>query len=295
MALAAVTLCAACAAAEEAMEFGGDIFVIANEENGSALVRFDDGEKPLLSERAGEIRDLTLFDGAMYYLRNSGGAWELVRRDPNGGVSVAYTFGNSESASGLSAHGQNLFVLINERLHTIYPSQSLVLQMAGAPMKEYVLVDDFAYFVSAANMASAETVFRGETLAREAGRLCRLNLSTGKTDVILDSGAYDLSYFEGTLYFHSLADNYVSASSDFAELCGKIWVYDIASGLLERRWDDYDWGYAVTKAGLAVRNSDGLWRGGENIAVMSETDEICVINGKITAYDPLNVTIKALE
>jgi hypothetical protein len=293
--LAAMALFLGGALAENALEFGGDIYIIAREPDGSALVRFEGGEKPLLSERGAELRDLTVFNGAMYYLRLGGNGWELVCRNPSGGVHTAYEFPRGTQTSGLSAYGQNLFALVDGQLHMIYPDQDLCLKLAGAVMEEYVIVDDCAYFISGSDKTAYSMAYPGGKASREAGGVYRLNLSTGDIQPLIKSGAYDLSYAAGRLYFHSLADGYVAAAGGQAEMCGRLCSWDLASGALFQECADYDWGYLATQSGPAIRNADGLWLGGEIIAALSDTDEICVINEKLAAFDPLNVTIKFLQ
>ena len=292
--LAALALLCGGALAEKALEFGGDIYLIAAEAGGSALVRFQGGERPLLAER-GEIKDLAVFNGDLYYLRLNRRSWEMVCRNSSGGAHVSHVFPEGSMVGGLSVYGENLFALIDGRLHIIYPDQDICLKLAGAVMDEYVISDNCAYFISAADRTRYSAEYPGGEAAREAGGVYRLNLTTGETAPVLKSGAYDLSYAAGKLYFHSLAEGYVAASDDFAEMCGRLCSWDPATDAVVQEWPDYDWGYLATQSGPAVRNADGLWLGGKQIAKLSDTDEIFMINGSIAAYDPLNVTIEILN
>lgn len=290
----ALAMFCACALSESAMEFRGDIYCIVPEEKGDALVRFEEGTKPLLSERAEEISSLTMFAGDMYYLRNNGRFFELICRDKSGSVRIAHAFEPGQQAAALSAYGENMFLLLNGNLHMIYPEQGLCLKLAGAKMTEYVISGDFAYYISGETQEYSLD-YAGGTVIRSAGNIYRVNLSTGDTAQVVKSGAYGLGLYEGKLYFHSLERPYAAASGERAILCGKITAYDIATGDIAHFWNDYDWGYVITSEGVAVRNALGLNLNGEIIPVADELSEIVVINGRIAAYDPVNIAVNYLR
>lgn len=289
----ALLLCAS-ALADGAMEFKDDIYCIVPEAKGDALVRFEGGEKPLLSERADGIRDITMFGGDMYYLRDNGRFWELICRDKKGSVRIAHAFATGEVASGLSAYGENLFVLINGNLHMIYPGQGLCLKLAGAKMAEYVIHEDHAYYVSGETQEYSFD-YDGGTVIRQAGGIYRVNLSTGDTAAVVQEGCYDLGIYDGKLYFHCLSEPYAAVNGERAILCGKICFYDIASGESGVFHTEYDWGYAVLDGGIAVRNAQGVHLNGECIAQPGEMCEIFAAGGKLAVYDPENIKIEIIR
>jgi len=290
----ALLMISSAAHAEKAMGFLDDIYMIVPEAKGDALVRFEGGEKPLLSERARSICDMVMYSGDMYYLRDNGRHWELVCRDTTGSVRIMHAFEIGQEVGGLSAWGDNMFVMINGQLHMIYPSQGLCLKLAGAKMSEYVIYDDHAYYVSAETKDYAMDYSTG-TAQRAAGCIYKVNLSTGDTSAVTEEGAYDISIMNGKLYFHSLSYPYPAANGDYSRLCGKICSYDTASGIFANEWPDYDWGYVLTDEGLFVRDAGGIYLAGEKIAEIDETDDMCLINSQLAAFDPVNIAIEKIR
>ena len=301
---AALIACGLCCAAAESASFRAgaraaileeDVYFIVREDTGDALVRFDGGVTPYIAERADTVASLVEYEGALYYLRASGGAWELVRRTRAGNITAVHRFEGAREVSRLSVYGANLFVLVDGNLHIIYPGQDLCVKLAGAMMSEYVIVDDWAYFVSLTDTAEYSAAYPGGSAARTAGALYRLNLSTGDTSAVIKTGVENLSYAEGRLYFNNLADAYAVSGEAYFDVRGKLYACDLDGKALECLWDDYDWGYFLVGDALLLRNAQGLWYGGENVAEVAQTAEVAAVGDTAVIFDQSEVRVNLIK
>ena len=275
---------------------GGDMFFVVREAEGDALVRFAGGQTAFLSERAEAVTSLVEFENALYYLRRLGSGWELVSRDAALNVRTAYAFEAGSDVRRLSVYGENLMVLIDGNLHMVYPGKGLCIKLAGAAMSEYVIADDYAYFVSQTDVIDYRLYHPDGSATKSAGCLYRLNLSTGNTSLVLKSGVEDLSISGSKLYFHNLADGYVSLAGDSAEVRGKLYSFDIASDVLTREWDGYDWGYVAADGGPVLRDQEGLKRtDGSVLQALPESCEMAAMGSGAALLDPANLTISFID
>ncbi|MGI6239466.1 MAG: hypothetical protein ACOYI5_07550 [Christensenellales bacterium] len=277
------------AAGANAAQLGERLFFIVDEGAQRALVKVDPAGKAVLAARADDMESLLHHEGFLYYLKQSGGAWSLMRRGEAPGETERHAFSEGARARALATDGENLFALVDDQLHILYPDQALCLKLAGARMREYVIADDYAYFISATDIISYELPApEGEPARGEAGCLYRLNLSTGNTSLVLKAGVQDLKLYEGRLYFHNLADGYRAGETRVA---GKLYAFDLATETLARELDDYDWDYFPAPGGLIVRRAGEivlLTPAGEAraLAQVDARAEVAYVEGVLLIYDP---------
>lgn len=262
----------------------GDRFWILPEAEDTLLARFSQ-DGVTAAERAEEIRSLVSGEDAVYYLCKTGGAWAIAGRKNTSRWEVMPLEAGREAAC-LSKRGENFFLLLDGRLHIVYPEAGLALKLADAPMTEYVLVGDEVYYVSAEEtVASSASAPEGE-ISAETGRLYRMNLSTGSRTALTESGASDLRLVGETLYFHNYADAYVQGTGEDARLAGRLYQMNLSTGEIQPAAADYDWGYLAWPGGLLLRRQEGLfWSDamGETILIPLPEDALAALAGDAVA------------
>lgn len=268
----------------------GEYFMSVDEGETHALVRIA-GEKAYIAQRADELGDMLSMGGVLYMLRRTGDAWEIVGLN-GGGEWQVYAFGAGRQVSGLGARDGSLFVLVDGVLHIVYPEQNQCLQLVGAQMREYVLVGDVAYYVSADSLSGHKLASEEGGVAEiMAGSLCAVELSTGKKTVLLAEGASELTYYGGTLYFHSFADRYLMLSGEGMTIAGRLCGYNIATGEFTKLTDGYDWDYAVGPDGVLVYREGALILlgadGAESVVCqLPPCAELARAENALVCYDP---------
>ncbi len=277
-----------------------DLFVVMNNGEEKALVRVPRaGGEPVLVENAAEIEDLVTVDGDLYYLRRQGGETTLIRRHADGSKGEVYSFGTG-SARSLSAFGDNLFVMVDDQVHIVYPANGLILKLVAMPMSDYVIAGDFLYYISLTDTMTYETaslISEGTMLEGSAGCLYRLNLTTGNSTLLIKTGVEALKCVDGALYFHNLSDNYVMGGAENEWLAGKLYRYDIASEALTRIVDGYDWGYYPMNAGISIYTSGNISLYAEDGTLtrsLYEPELYAVISGDaeaLIAYEPTDAKV----
>jgi hypothetical protein len=277
-------------AGADAAKLGGSLFFAVDEGATGALVRV--GETPMLAARAEKIASLLAFDGDLYYLAESGGAWALMRREETTAPETVYAFDAGTDVRALSAYGSELFLLVDGRLHIVYPEQALCLRLAGAQMREYTVDGEYAYFVSAADLVDYELPSGAGTASAEAGCLYKLNLSTSNTSLVMKAGAENLTMRGGKLYFHNLADAYLQGTEKVA---GRLYSLDITEETLTRELDCYDWAYCAVRDGILVYRQGGVnlvSSGGSetNVCVTGTRALVSFADGFVFVYDPDDTT-----
>lgn len=273
-------------AGTDAAKLGESLFFAVDEGATGALVRVE--ENPMLAARAEGIASLLVFGGDLYYLAETDGAWALMRRGETTAPETVYTFDAGADVRALSAFGSELFLLVDDKLHIVYPQQALCLRLAGTRMREYTVDGEYAYFVSAADVVDYALPTETGTASAEAGCLYKLNLSTGNTSLVMKAGVEDLTMRDGKLYFHNLADAYLQGNEKVA---GKLYSLDIATQTLTRELDDYDWAYCVAQDGILVYRQGGVRLiasdGSEQTVCETGTHAaVSFADGLVFVYDP---------
>lgn len=257
--LLALLLCG-CAFAEEAAfvqggngaKVGSEYYIDICEGRNDALVRIMASGAVDVPLRADELSDMIAVDNSLYFLMKKGDTWSLMCNSGEGAQEVC-AFDEGKHVSSLGARDGLLFVLIDGRLHIIYPKNSMYIQLAGVNMEEYVVHDDYAYFVSGDDKVTYMLATKsGDIASAETGRLCRVNLTTGKHEVILDEGVSDLGYADGRIYYHCYEDGYLMGTGEEMTVEGRLYCMDIASGKTEKLTDYYDWDYYVADDSVCV-------------------------------------------
>ena len=271
-----------------AAKCGGEYYLHVDEGETDALVRIDGEGRPYISIRAEELGGMAESDGTLYYLMREGDVWKLMGLS-EGMAHTAYEFAPGAEADGLGVRDGMLFVLVDRKLHILYAQQGLCLQLAGARMAEYAIVDDFAYYISMDNVTAHKLADAAGNVAQaEAGALCRVNMSTGKTEVIVPEGADKLRIMDGKLYFHSYAHRYLMGAGESMSIEGYICSYDPASEEIVRLTDGYDWDYALAGGSVCALRQEGVVRLDDG-AVLAVTPDNIQIEGAYDAvicYDP---------
>ena len=232
-----------------------DIFAAIPDGEQTALVRVArTGGDPVLVERADKIEQIVVLGTDIFYLRTQGEVVTLGRCDENGTVTTVYTFEKDANPHGLSAFDGDLYLLLNDQLHVIYPANGLCLKLVGTRMSEFVIAGEYAYFVSLSDVLTYETdSLLGEgTLSAQGGCLYRLNMETGNDSLLIKTGVDTIKYAGGKLYFHNLSDDYVMGGADNEWMEGHLYSFDLGLQQLESVLSDYDWGFFPAAAGVAV-------------------------------------------
>ena len=303
----ALMLCAACLAEETsvfvqgggAAKCGGEYYIRVPEGDTDALVRIDAAGKAHISIRADGIGDMAEMGGTLYYLMRTGDTWEIMGLTGDRAFS-AYKFAEGAEVSDIGVRDGMVFVLVDERLHILYLKQGLCLQLAGARMAEYALHGDWAYYISLDSVTEhALADGEGNVARAAAGRLCRVNMSTGKTETIIAEGADDLRFSDGRLYFHNYSDRYLMGAGDGMTLEGCLYGYDPATGETTRITGSYDWDYAVVSGSVYVLRQDGLMKltaaGWETAALLPDSVQTEPAGDGIICFDNEEMTFSIVK
>lgn len=257
--LIAVLMCG-CALAEEAVfvqggngaKVAGEYYMNVDEGGNDALVRIAASGAVDVPLRADELGDMIAVDGSLYFLMNSDGKWSLMCNSGAGAEEIC-AFDEGRTVSGLGARDGMLFVLVDSKLHIVYPQHSMYIQLAGAEMDEFIIHDDYAYFVSAKDTVNYRLATTdGSVVSADAGILCRVNLTTGAHETVLEQGVDDLKYKDGTICYHCYEDPYLMGVGEDIVIEGRLYGLDIATGKTEKLTDMYDWDYYITSDSVCV-------------------------------------------
>ena len=196
----------------------------------------------------------------LYFLRVNNGTATLVRRNTDSTRTDVYTFPLGSAVSALSYYGGNLYALIDNQLHVIYPASGQCVMLSGTTMLDYAIVGDSVYYISESDMVPYQTasLLGNGSLTTEAGCLYRMSLNSGETSLVIKTGIEDLRYCDGSLYFHNLSDNYVMGDETREWMEGKLYRYDLEHEQLTRMVDGYDWGFYPMEGGVAIYTSGDL-------------------------------------
>ena len=238
-----------------------DVFAAVPDGDKTALIRAPlSGGQATLVARADGIAELTLCGDALYYLSTDAGATTLVRRAADAALSDVYAFPEGSAPHGLSAYGSELYVLIGDQLHVIYPGNGLCLKLVGDRMSDYVIADGYAYYLSLDDRMTYRTasLLGGEELSAAGGCLYRLDLTSGRSVLLIKAGLESLKYAGGKLYFHNLSDAYVMGSGGKEWMEGRLYSYDIAAQTIKKLLSDYDWGFYPAASGLSVYTANRI-------------------------------------
>lgn len=280
-----------------AAKLADEYFMRVDEGDTDALVRIDAEGAPHIAMRGDELGDMAVSGDTLYFLMRYGDVWALIGLS-GGGAHTVYEFAPGAGVSDIGVRDGMLFVLVNDRLSILYPAQGLCLPLVGAPMAEYIVHDDYAYYVSLENttthrLADAE----GNVAEYAAGSLCRVNLSTGKTEVLLTEGVDDMRYAGGTLYFHNYLDRYLMGAGENMSVEGYLYSYDIASGEMKKLTGTYDWEYMLVSGETWALRQDGLIRlsDGEAVAMLPDSVQICAAGDAAICFDAENMTFAVVK
>lgn len=230
----------------------GEYYIDICEGRTDALVRIMASGAVDVPLRADELGDMVAVGNSLYFLMKKGETWSLMCNAGTGAQKIC-VFDEGKLVSGLGTRDGLLFVLVDGKLHIIYPEHSMYIQLAGVMMDEYIVHDDYAYYISGEDkLHYCLSTPGGDTASEEAGRLCRVNLTTGANEVILNEGVTDLGYGNGKLYYHSCEDSYLMGTGEDMTVKGRLYCMDIATGKTEKLTDLYDWDYYVTSDSVCV-------------------------------------------
>ena len=226
----------------------GDLYFVLPGAAGDALVYVPQNGQAAVLTHAGEISDLTPYNGDLICLATTNDASAILRISGTQ-VSTLYPFG-TERADDLMVHGNQLLVRSDHLLYTIDPSNNVRMKLSGAQMDQYVLEGDNAYYIAESDQIQYGA--EGTDTTVQAGCIYRLNLQTGENALLLKSGAENLHVLSGNLYFHNMADAY--AADDAVR--GHIYRFAIDRQTLESVTAAPDQGLWVIDSG-AVALQDG--------------------------------------
>ena len=239
-------------------QLNNEYYMTVSEGETHALVRIVQGGEPMLALRADYIGGMVVSGGTLYYLVQSDDCMELMAYT-GGGTKSVYRFAEDATVSDIGARDGLLFMLVDGRLHILYPEHSMCIQLSGVAMEEYVIHDDYAYYISADNRVEYELADEaGSVAGAERGKLCRVNMSTGRYEILLEEGADCLQYADGKLYFHYFEDRYLTGSGDDMTVNGRLYTYDIAAGKAEKLTEMYDWEFFAGNDGIYVLRSGAI-------------------------------------
>lgn len=187
-------------------------------------------------------------------------ALDLVQYAPGRDAAVLYQFQASDRVSNLTVQGDELYVLLNDLLHVIYPSNGLCIKLANTAMAEYVWLDGMVYFIAREETVThqMDSLLGGSVVKKDGGVLYSLDLNTGAMLKLMGSGVEDLRTGNGKLYFHDLSDAYVMGTADDEWLEGRVYSFDPAAVQKQREVEGYDWGFYPLNEGLALYTAEGI-------------------------------------
>lgn len=261
-----------------AVRVGTDLYLVIPNGIRQMLVRVPTGGgDPACVDRGDRFEDLLPYGGGIAYLKTENDSSAIMTFD-GASVSSVYGFGTSQ-ASCLSYYGGKMLVLIDGLLHSVEPGTQLCLRLSGSEMRDYVLGNGVAYFLSVGDsMEYTAQLESGEKVSTQAGCVYSLDLNSGETTLLLKSGGRDLAISGDMLYFHNLADAYAVRTATSAELKGRVHGLDVQQRNLTDECTEPDSGFWAFDRGLVV------WYGG---ALNIETEA-----GNLALYSPeANATV----
>lgn len=242
-----------------AAQAGSDMFFIFSEPDGDILIRFGEDSVPHAALRADEIVSVAELGGEVYFLARENAAWTLYRRGRDRVIKNAYEF-TEGAPSALSKYEGRLLLLIDGKLHMIYPDTGILIQLAGAAMQSYALLGDEVVYIS------------------DTGVLRRLDLTSGEILTLKKGNVSDMLVSGGNVYFHTDTDKGITR-------------LDIRSGNTDALTDDYDWGFYAIGDEIYVRRAGGLMSiDGEMIYALTDQCEISQLDNGIMIFDPIEIT-----
>ncbi|NLF28666.1 MAG: hypothetical protein GX592_12275, partial [Clostridiales bacterium] len=238
-----------------------DLFVVMNDGEKKSLVRVPrSGGEPALVESADAISDLVAIGNDLYYLRTGGGVTAIVRRHADSSRSEVCAFKEGQVAHALSAFAENLYVIVDDEVHVVYPANGLTLKLVAVKMGDYAIAGDYLYYISLTDALTYESpsLLGADTISRSAGCLYRVNLKTGNSSLLIKTGVEGLECLDGALFFHNLSDHYVMGGDGKEWLEGRLYRFDLRTERLAKIVEGYDWGYYPMADGVAVYTSENL-------------------------------------
>jgi len=263
MAMIMMTLCCAGALAERALPAG----FLAQTDTGvyfkldDLLIRVD-GETAEVAG-TGSIAAVAALGNTAYCLQyGEDNALDLVEYAPGSEAKMLYEFQPSDRVSNLTAQGTELFLLLNDQLHVVYPSNGMCIKLANTAIAEYVWLDGVIYFVAKDETVehTMDSLLGGEPVKKVGGVLYSLDVNTGNMVQLLNTGVEDLRAGGSLLYFHDLSDAYVMGSDTEEWLEGRVYSMDPATKAKTRVVEGYDWGFYPMSDGLIIYTADGVSR-----------------------------------
>ena len=261
MALVMLVLC--CAEALAASSLPADF--LAQTDSGAyfkldnMLIRVEGESAAVVAE--GSISSVAAIGDTAYCLQyGEDFALDIVQYAPGSDPAVLYEFAGSDRVSHLTAHGEELFVLLNDQLHVVYPSNGMCIKLANTGMSEYVWLNDTVYFVALNETVehAKDSLLGGDPVKKSGGVLYSLDLDSGSMVQLLTTGIEDLRAGGDLLYFHDLSDAYVMGTADEEWLEGRVYSLDPVSKQKTCVVSGYDWGFYPMQNGVAVYNAEGV-------------------------------------
>jgi|GEM_PF-5296805 len=299
-----VFLLAAChAMAEDALfvqggsgaQLDGEYYMRIDEGETDALVRIGADGTPSIALRGDEIGDMAEADSTLYFLLRTGDTWSLMSI-AGGRMRTVYTFDAGVTVSDIGVRDGLVFLLLDGRLHILYTEHSMCLQLSGVPMDEFVIHDDYAYYISSDDRLEYEmTDGKGNVASAEKGALCRVNMSTGRYETLLEDGADSLRYSGGRLYFHYFGERYLTGAGESMTICGRLCSYDAATGELEVLTGMYDWEFYTGENCVYVLRSGTIVKldGSDKETILCAVPpvvEIADTGDALAVFDPGSMT-----
>ena len=263
MAMIMMALCCAGALADSGLPAG----FLAQTENGvyfkldDMLIRVDGEEAELAGN--GSISAVAALGDTAYCLQyGEDNALDLVQYAPGSESKVLYEFQATDRVGNLTVHGTELFLLLNDQLHVVYPSNGMCIKLANTAIAEYVWLNGMIYFAAKDETVehTMDSLLGGDKVVKAGGVLYSLDVNTGSMVKLLDTGVEDLRAGGDLLYFHDLTDAYVMGSDTEEWLEGRVYSMDPATKQKTCAVEGYDWGFYPTKNGLVIYTAEGVSR-----------------------------------
>lgn len=187
-------------------------------------------------------------------------ALDLVQYAPGSEPKTLYEFQSTDRVGNLTAWEGDLFVLLNDQLHVVYPSNGMCIKLANTAMSEYVWMNGTVYFIAKEETVThtMESLLGGEGVKKAGGVLYSLDLNTGNMVLLYKNGVEDLRAGGDMLYFHDLSDGYVMGTETEEWLEGRAYRFDPAAKEKVRIVDGYDWGIYPMRSSVAVYTAEGV-------------------------------------
>lgn len=246
-----------------AVEVDSDVYFVVYDEEFSTLYHWDgsDGDPQMLQQSL-SMDQLAVIGQTCYCfsLGSGGDTVELVGYEA-GEERLVFSKEKLSGEGNLREYAGNLYALIDRRLNKIDPATGATQVLSDIEMNEFTFYEDRLFFIATPEDGRVSYMQREGEIA--PGALYELNLSTGKSILILDLQLAGLKINAGYMYFQNFDDEYVAPNEegDGGWSQGRLYRSKLDGQGLTPLNLEYAWDYFPTDSGLVVYTAGNISRG----------------------------------